>query len=355
MRRLRTARGPALGLLLTSLLSTLVVPGRVIAAPAELVLTNQVPAGKKPSITVTATEAVTGLQLDIERQEDHRSFHVKAGPLKVGDKTELQIGDGKAGRAHWKGKLIVRAASGESTSEVTFESNTGAAGGGLKIGYDRAHLDLEHERLQFTVSRPAATARLLVVTDDGAELPGEERSIAGQRAGQWISIDWKPTASAVLRLELTVKTVDGDAVIARLVPWSVSIPHEEVVFASGEATIQPSEEKKLDASYQKIVGTIDKVRKHEPNLDVRVYIAGHTDTVGSAEDNRKLSQARAKAIARWFRDRGLPMPLYYAGFGEDQPKVKTADNVDEPRNRRVDYVVGVEEPQSGRGHYTVLK
>jgi hypothetical protein len=49
------------------------------------------------------------------------------------------------------------------------------------------------------------------------------------------------------------------------------------------------------------------------------------------------------------------MPLYYAGFGEDQLKVKTPDNTDEARNRRADYVIGVEEPAAGRGHYTVLK
>jgi hypothetical protein len=35
--------------------------------------------------------------------------------------------------------------------------------------------------------------------------------------------------------------------------------------------------------------------------------------------------------------------------------VKTADNVDEARNRRADYVVGVEEPAFGRGHFVELK
>ncbi len=330
-------------------------PGGGAAAPAELQLTNTVPAGKKPFITVTASEPIPSLQLDIERQEDHRAFHLKAGPLRPGERTELPIGDGKPGRAHWKGRLLVKAQSGESSSEVTFESSTGAAGGGLKIGYDRAHLDLEHARLQFTISRPAASAQLTVVTDDGEAQPGPTLSLAGRKPGQWIAIDWKPTSKPVLRLELTVKTGDGDAVIAKLVPWSVSIAHEEVVFQTGDATVQPSEEKKLDASYQKIVDAVDKVRRHEPGMDVRVYVAGHTDTVGSAEDNRKLSQARARAIARWFKDRGLPLPIYYAGFGEDQLKVKTADNVDEVRNRRADYVVGVEEPQNGRGKFAPLK
>ena len=161
-------------------------------------------------------------------------------------------------------------------------------------------------------------------------------------------------AAATARRLLDADHVVG-AAVARLVPWSVSIPHEEVIFPSGDATVQPSEEKKLDASYQKITDVVDKVRRHEPGMDVRVYVAGHTDTVGGTDDNRKLSQARARAIATWFRERGLPMPMYYAGFGEDQPRVKTADNTDEARNRRADYVVGVEEPASGRGRYIVLK
>ena len=59
--------------------------------------------------------------------------------------------------------------------------------------------------------------------------------------------------------------------------------------------------------------------------------------------------------ATWFRDRGLPLPLYFAGFGEDQLAVPTIDNVDEVRNRRVDYVVGVEEPAFGHGRFVQLR
>lgn len=282
-------------------------------------------------------------------------FKAKAGPLKPGQKAELAIGDGKAGRAHWKGRLLVRSASGEAGNEVSFESVIGAAGGGLRLTYDRAHLDLEHGKLEFQVSRPATKAELAVIGEDGTELARAEQGLSGKRPGSWLSIAWKPSATPVLRLELKVMGESGESVLAKLVPWSVAIAHEEVIFPSGESTIPKSEERKLDASYQKITDAIDKVRKHEPELDVRVYVAGHTDTVGSSEDNRKLSQARARSIASWLRDRGLPMPLYYAGFGEDQPRVKTADNTDEARNRRADYVVGVEEPSAGRGRYAVLK
>lgn len=343
------------GVVLMAVCALAFCPAAVRADSVELTLTNQVSAGKKPSITVVAKEAVSALQLDLERQEDKRGFHTKAGPLKAGARVDLPIGDGKSGRAHWKGKLVVHAASGTSSSEINFESSVGAPGGGLKVGYDRAHLDLEKGRLQFTLTGAGASAALIVIADDGSEIAKTDKALAGLKPGEWIPIDWKPSDKPVLRLELTILTPQGDKVIVKLVPWSVAIQHEEVVFPSGESTIGPSEEKKLDASYKKIVEAVDKARASEPTIDVKVYIAGHTDSVGGSDDNRKLSQARARAIAKWFRDHGLPLPLYFAGFGEDQPRVKTADNVDEARNRRADYVVGVEEPSTGRGRYAVLK
>ena len=84
-------------------------------------------------------------------------------------------------------------------------------------------------------------------------------------------------------------------------------------------------------------------------MTVRLFIAGHTDTVGGSADNRKLSLDRARAIAAWFRDRGLPLPIAYAGFGEDALKVKTRRQHRQAANRRADYIVGVEEPMVARG------
>jgi hypothetical protein len=40
----------------------------------------------------------------------------------------------------------------------------------------------------------------------------------------------------------------------------------------------------------------------------------------------------------------LKIPIAFEGFGESALLVKTADEVDEPRNRRADYILSVEEP-----------
>jgi len=77
---------------------------------------------------------------------------------------------------------------------------------------------------------------------------------------------------------------------------------------------------------------------------IKLYIAGHTDTVGAAAYNLNLSRRRAQSIAGWFRKNGLRIPIAYEGYGGIRAAGGHADNTDEPRNRRVDYILSVEDP-----------
>jgi outer membrane protein OmpA-like peptidoglycan-associated protein len=68
-----------------------------------------------------------------------------------------------------------------------------------------------------------------------------------------------------------------------------------------------------------------------------VSIVGHTDTTGSAEYNMRLSQRRAEAVGQALIDAGVPAGAIVAAWrGQDDLAVPTADNVAEPRNRRVE-------------------
>lgn len=71
---------------------------------------------------------------------------------------------------------------------------------------------------------------------------------------------------------------------------------------------------------------------------------GHTDTVGKTDDNRELSLKRAKSIASYFRQRGLKVPVFYEGFGEQSLAVPTPDETAEAANRRAEYIIAVEDP-----------
>jgi hypothetical protein len=68
------------------------------------------------------------------------------------------------------------------------------------------------------------------------------------------------------------------------------------------------------------------------------------DTVGTAGYNLKLSQARAQSLARWFRQRGVRIPISFEGVGETALKGQTPDQTDEPRDRRADYIIADDAP-----------
>jgi outer membrane protein OmpA-like peptidoglycan-associated protein len=68
-----------------------------------------------------------------------------------------------------------------------------------------------------------------------------------------------------------------------------------------------------------------------------VVVIGHTDRVGGELENDKLSLQRARRVKTLLIPLGIPEDrIVTAGRGEREPVVFTADNVDEPKNRRVE-------------------
>jgi len=68
-----------------------------------------------------------------------------------------------------------------------------------------------------------------------------------------------------------------------------------------------------------------------------VVAIGHTDTVGDAATNDRLSAQRAERVKGFLVEIGIPAGrIQTAGRGERELLVPTASNVDEPRNRRVE-------------------
>lgn len=68
-----------------------------------------------------------------------------------------------------------------------------------------------------------------------------------------------------------------------------------------------------------------------------VVVIGHTDRVGGNLRNDELSLQRARRVKTLLIPLGIPENrIVTAGRGEREPIVATADNVDEPKNRRVE-------------------
>ena len=71
-----------------------------------------------------------------------------------------------------------------------------------------------------------------------------------------------------------------------------------------------------------------------------VRVIGHTDRVGSVEGNDALSLKRAESLRDLLIESGVAADkLESVGRGERDPLVPTADEVDEPKNRRVEISV----------------
>jgi outer membrane protein OmpA-like peptidoglycan-associated protein len=73
---------------------------------------------------------------------------------------------------------------------------------------------------------------------------------------------------------------------------------------------------------------------------VEVQVTGHTDTVGSEEDNDRLSQQRAEEVLNWLASQGIERSLMNAvGRGERELREPTVDNYSSATNRRVEVIV----------------
>lgn len=85
------------------------------------------------------------------------------------------------------------------------------------------------------------------------------------------------------------------------------------------------------AEVQKIFAEL----KRRPLPDI--VVIGHTDSVGGLAYNDQLSKARAERTREMLVEMGLPRErIHVRGRGKRELLVPTDDNVDEPRNRRVE-------------------
>ncbi|HXM83792.1 MAG TPA: OmpA family protein [Burkholderiales bacterium] len=89
-----------------------------------------------------------------------------------------------------------------------------------------------------------------------------------------------------------------------------------------------------DESKDELKKVLDEL-KHRPVPDI--LVVGHTDTVGELDANDRLSAQRAERVKGFLVEIGIPArQIQTAGRGERELLIQTADNIDEPRNRRVE-------------------
>lgn len=100
-----------------------------------------------------------------------------------------------------------------------------------------------------------------------------------------------------------------------------------VLFDTNKAVIKTNSFREVD--------NLITVMKDYPELNVT--IEGHTDNVGSAASNKKLSQRRADAVKKYMVGKGIDASrLTAVGFGLEKPIASNATKEGRAKNRRVE-------------------
>lgn len=121
-----------------------------------------------------------------------------------------------------------------------------------------------------------------------------------------------------------------DTIRLESIPETSTLVLENVHFATGEARLLEGSEAELNqlAAY---------LREHQ---QLKIRLTGHTDNVGTTEDNLALSSARAHTVKSYLSERGIPEGRIMAeGKGESQPIASNDTPEGRQKNRRTEITI----------------
>lgn len=105
---------------------------------------------------------------------------------------------------------------------------------------------------------------------------------------------------------------------------------ENILFTTGKATLRAESYSELNKL----------VRLLLENADVRIEVSGHTDNVGSASLNKRLSRSRAQSVKSYLESQGVDAGrIEFEGYGFDRPIAPNETEEGRAANRRVEIEV----------------
>ncbi len=298
-------------------------------------------------LVVKANQNIDDVELVISG--DGKTIKKAVGSMTAGQQYKVTWKQ-SSGRAKYQMDLQGGGVEADFAFEIVKAAGSGAQGklGQFKVRSSREDV-VDRNTAEFETTFDLTSYEYKIYDSEG-DVMDAQTVPEGVEAGGTITIKWN-TAGEVFMIWVRGEDQFGRFTEYKLVPWAVEIPHTEINFDSGKFNVKVDEAAKLDealsVAFHELVA-LDKVNEAVgANLTPKLYIVGYTDTVGGASGNQKLSNNRAKAIAEYFRDKGFWAEIHYAGMGERGLRVETGDNVDEVRNRRALYLLGVQQPASG--------
>ncbi len=104
---------------------------------------------------------------------------------------------------------------------------------------------------------------------------------------------------------------------------------QNLEFDFGKATIK-----------ERSLSSLDRVADILTSKNFSLKLSGHTDNVGSAEGNLKLSKERAESVKQYLVSKGAnPSRIEATGYGKTQPIASNATEAGRQKNRRVEFTL----------------
>lgn len=300
-----------------------------------------------PTLTVVAN--VSG-QVDVSMRCGQRRYALSE-TVKPGGTYPLPFEGLPQGHHACSGSLTLQASDG-TAGEMPLSLEVDVLPP-LGLSVAKEELDLEAHTMVLHATRPLSWVSVEVLDDSGQRIGEAEQELSGFDE---VDLSWNPLGEGeVLKIVVTARDVDQLAGKLELSPWHYDIPHEDVTFESGQWVVLSEEEPKLEQAWDDLQAVL---ARYGSIVEVKLFVAGYTDTVGSAQANLGLSHNRARAIAQWFRSRGFTGAISYQGFGEQVLAVPTPDETPERANRRALYILAADAPPISddlpRGEWTRL-
>jgi OOP family OmpA-OmpF porin len=106
---------------------------------------------------------------------------------------------------------------------------------------------------------------------------------------------------------------------------------QQVQFETGTAVLR--------AESDRVLSEVARILAEHPEIEL-IEVQGHTDEVGTADDNRQLGQARATSVVSWLAQHGIRRErVVPKGYGSDRPIADNASEEGRQKNRRVEFQI----------------
>jgi outer membrane protein OmpA-like peptidoglycan-associated protein len=219
-------------------------------------------------------------------------------------------------------------------------------------GYDDRHVEGRYWKISYRMKENAKKAGPLQIARNYTDLlvkRGGKRLEEHIDAGGGSSVATMPAGGKNIWVEIQVTDAgeDYDLIVveeaameqqveftamelARALKENGSVALHNILFDTGKATIKPESAAALTP--------IGEILKTDPSLVLE--IVGHTDNVGTAAANLKLSRDRAAAVKMYLvQTLGIDTArLTTAGFGDTRPVASNNTEEGRAQNRRVELV-----------------